>query len=174
MEKSEKVINETLPTLTIIIGIIIGFVIIIIGMYMVMYDEEGEYLRVIGTITQSKYERVSMSYNKESKQENIYKYSIFVTYMIDNVAYAKKLFVSDKTQYVKDNTIDLIIHKNDYTNVQLAYTRKSSFGIILMIIALIIIGLVYLTYYLTYNYKTYAASQREINLFLEKERNMNY
>jgi hypothetical protein len=166
METSEKVINDeynndTLDTLTIIIGITIGFVLIIVGMHMVMYDEEAEYLRVIGTITQAKYERISTSYDDKGNEQIINKYNIFVTYMINNIAYAKKLFVNGKTQYVKDNTIDLLVHKNDYTNVQLAYTRKSSFGIIFVISSLVIIGLVYLTYYLTYNYKMYAASQKE-------------
>ncbi len=145
--------------LGIIIGIILGIILIVVGIYMVANDREGDYLRVRGTVTQPNCVKSSTTYDDKGHPIDNYKCNIVVTYMIDTKVYSKTMFVTGSSNYIKDEPIDLMVDKKDYMNVQLAFMSGSNIGSILMTIALVVVGIAYLNYYLTHNYRIFASAQ---------------
>jgi hypothetical protein len=151
--------------LGMIIGVIISAVFMIIGIYMTIHDDDADYLRIRGKILQSECVKSSTLYDDKGRPINNYKCNIMVTYMIDGQVYSSKMYMSGTSSYIKDEPVDLMVLKTDYTNVQFAYIDKSTMGYIMMLLSFGIIGIAYLNYYLTHNYKIFSVTQGFSTLF---------
>lgn len=145
--------------LAMIIGVIVAAVLIVIGFYMMMYNDDSKYLRISGKVLQPNCVKSSITYDDKGRPIDNYKCNVVVNYMIGGKVYSKKMYVSGTTTYIKDEPIDLMVMKNDFTNVQFAYIDRSTMGCIIMLVALGVVGITYLNYYLTHNYKVFAATQ---------------
>lgn len=145
--------------LTMVIGAIIASVLIVIGIYMVMNDDDSNYLRIQGKVLQPNCVKTSTSYDDKGRSTEHYKCNVVITYMIDGKVYSKTMYTTGTNAYIKDEPIDLMVLKKDYTNVQFAYMDRSSIGFIMMLLALGVVGITYLNYYVTHNYKVFAATQ---------------
>lgn len=142
-----------------IVVTIIGFVFIVVGLYMIMNDDSNSYARIQGTVVQPNCVKEFTSYDKNKRPIDSYKCEITVTYKVNEVTYTNKMYLTGSSAYINGEPIDLMVRKDDPNNIQLGHINKASIGCIMVICALIIVGIVYLNYYLTYKYQLFAASQ---------------
>lgn len=152
-------------TLYMIITLIIGLVLIVIGIYMIISDNSGNYTSVQGTVIQSDCSQSTTSYDDKGRSNVTHKCDVVVSYNINNMPYSKRLFLSGSSTYSKDEPIDLFVNKNDLTDAQIAWIGRSYIGSCLMIVALIVTASAYLNYYMTHNYKIYAAGQGTATIY---------
>jgi hypothetical protein len=145
--------------LVMVIGVIIASALVVIGIYMMMYNDDDNYLRIQGKVLEPNCVKASTIYDDKGKQVDNYKCNIVVTYMISGKVYSKNMYVAGISTYIKDEPIDLMVMKKDFTNVQFAHMDKTTMGCIMILSALGVIGITYLNYYLTHNYKIFAATQ---------------
>lgn len=145
--------------LFMIIALILGLVFVVVGIYMIIYDDSNEYLRIKGLIMEPSCTKASTTYDDKGKPTDTYKCSIIVSYKVDNKTYSKKMYLSGNSTYIKDEPIDLMIKKRDLNDVQLATMNNTSIGTIMIICSLFVVAIAYLNYYLTHNYKVFAAAQ---------------
>jgi hypothetical protein len=145
--------------LGLVIGVIVGCALIVFGIYFMMNDDSDNYLRVDGTVVQPNCVKSSVSYDDKGRPTDNFKCNMIVQYTIDGKSYSKKMYLTGTTSYIKDEPVKLMVAKNNYEDVQLVSMDKTTLGSILMVVALVIVGLTYLNYYLTHNYKVFAAAQ---------------
>lgn len=145
--------------LFMIIAVIIGFFMIAMGMYMVITDDSEKYIRVTGIVAQPNCVRSSVSYDDKGRAIDNYKCNLAIDYKINGKTYTKKMYLSGKSSYVKDEPVELVIDKSNYENVKLASMTSSMIGGTMMVSAIVLFGIAYLNYYLTHNYKVFAAAQ---------------
>lgn len=144
--------------LFIIIACLFAICFFVGGVFFIRSDDDDKYLRVKGIVTDVNCVDISMDKDKT------YKCDITVEYVINNTKYTNKLFNTGE-RYIKNEPISLMVKKDDYNNVQIAQTDKTTMGIVFIIISVILLGLAYLNYYLTYNYKVFAAAQGTRTIF---------
>ncbi len=151
--------------LMMIITIIVATLVLIFGVYYIYTDDDDKYLRIQGTVMEA--DCSPSTTNDSNGRTNVnYKCGILVDYKIDGKVYSKKIFSKNSSSaYLKDETIDLVVSKNNYNDVQLSFMKKSTVGIIVIVTACVIVGLVYLNYYLTHNYKIFSAAQGTKTIF---------
>lgn len=141
-------------------GIIIGILFIIVGIYMMFHDDSGKFLKVKGTIVDSTCVKTFTAYDNEGYPITSDKCSIIVAYKIDGDVYSRKMYITGSNNYVKDEPVDLMILKTDKENVQIASVGDgTAFGCIFVTIALFIIVLAYIDYYITYKYKIFTLNK---------------
>lgn len=145
--------------LCMIIALIVGLTLIVIGIYMIMYDDDNLYIRVKGSVVQPNCIKSSTTYDKNGKPMDNYKCDITVNYKINGTAYSNKMYLTGASTYINNEPIDLMVRKDDLNNVQLGTINKSSIGSIMIICSLILVSLAYLNYYMTSNYRIFAAAQ---------------
>lgn len=145
--------------LVMIIAVIVAAVLVVIGIYMMMNDNDTDYLRIQGKVAQPNCVKSSTTYDDKGRPIDNYKCNVVIQYMIDGKMYSKKMYVTGTSSYIKDEPVDLMVLKKDYTNVQFSYIDKSTIACVMMLLALGVVGIAYLNYYLTHNYKVFAATQ---------------
>jgi hypothetical protein len=143
----------------LVIGLILGFVFIVIGIYMMIHDDSDKYLRIKGVIIETNCIKSSTTFDSDGYSINKYKCNIVTVYKIDGNVYAKKMYIVGSNNYSENEPIDLMVLKKDYGNVQIATIDGTTTGCIFVAIALLIMGLTYLNYYFTYKYIVFVASQ---------------
>lgn len=152
-------IGEFKADFGIIIGLILGFLCVIIGIYVMIYDDSDKYLKIKGFIVETNCAKLSTAHDDKGYSINKYKCDIIVAYKIDGTVYSKTLYINGSNNYIVDEPIDLMVLKKDYESVQISTTDGTVIGCILVAIALSVICLTYLNYYLTYKYRIVVASQ---------------
>jgi hypothetical protein len=145
--------------LGMIIGLIIGLILIVLGIYLMVYDEDHKYLRITGQITQPNCVKSSTTYDEYGKQTDSYKCNLNVTYQINGKTYSRKIYVSGTNNYINDEPISLMVMKDNHEDVQVAYMNRTTLASILFIVSILLIGICYLNFYVTHNYKVFSASQ---------------
>ena len=145
--------------LTLIICLILSTILFVVGIYMIIYDDDEKYLRIKGVVVQPNCTVASKTVDAKGISSTNYKCNVAVNYSINNKLYSKTIFTSGTTSYVKDEPVDLMILKTDYMNAQFAQMSNQSIGYILVLAAIGISGASYINYYLTHNYKLFAAAQ---------------
>lgn len=145
--------------LGMVIALIVGCVLIIIGAYMAATDDSDQYLKVRGLVIAPNCVKSSISYDDKGRVIDNYKCNVVVTYKINGKVYSKKIYMTGSSSYIKDEPIDLIVSKMDYNNVQVASMDRASVGGVMVFVAIVVVALAYLNYYLTHNYKLFAAAQ---------------
>lgn len=151
--------------LTMIITTIAAIIFVILGIYFIYTDDDDKYLRIRGTVMQADCVS-SITSDSNGKTNTNYKCSILVDYKIDGKVYSKKIFSRNTSSgYLKDEIIDLVVSKDNYNDVQLSFMKKSTTGIIIIILSCVITAMVYLNYYLTHNYKIFSAAQGTRTIF---------
>jgi hypothetical protein len=150
--------------LMVITGIV-ATIMLIIGSFYIYTDDDEKYLRVQGTVMQADCAQ-SITHDYNGKPNTSYKCNVLVDYKIDGKVYSKTIFVNNgSSSYLKDEPVDLVVSKNNYNDVQLAFMKKATTGIIMISLSILVVGLVYLNYYLTHNYKIFSAAQGTRTIF---------
>ncbi|VBB17695.1 hypothetical protein YASMINEVIRUS_158 [Yasminevirus sp. GU-2018] len=145
--------------LGMVIALVVGCVLIVIGAYLVVTDDSDKYLRIKGVVVSPNCVKSSVSYDDKGRAVENFKCNMVVSYKINGKVYSKKIYMNSSSSYIKDEPIDLMVSKTDYQNVQLASMDKSTLGSVMVLIAVVVVALSYLNYYLTHNYKVFAAAQ---------------
>jgi hypothetical protein len=127
-------------------------------MYAVMYNNDNKYVTVAGTVSNTNCIKSSTTYNDRGQPADNYKCNVVVDYTYNGKKYSKKMYLAGANSYIKDEPINLKIEKSNPNNVQLSGMTAKSIGYIMIVCALVIFGFAYLNYYLTHNYRIYAAS----------------
>jgi hypothetical protein len=154
-----NIVGESKAEFVLMIGIVFGLLFIIIGLYMAIYDDSDLYLRVKGSVVEPTCAKSNVTYDDKGYPINTYKCSIIVAYKIDGNVYSRKMFILGSNNFERNEPIDLMILKQDYTNIKAATTDGTTLGCIFVCMAFFSVGLAYLNYYLVYRYKTYYSSQ---------------
>jgi len=152
-------VGEFKADLVLFIGLIFSILLFVVGIYMILYDDDDKYLRIKGVVVQPNCTTSSSTIDNQGKTIINYKCNMSINYTINNKSYSKTIFTSGATSYVKDEPIDLMVLKSDYTNVQIAQMSGHTIGNIFILLAMLLSGASYLNYYLTHNYKIFAAAQ---------------
>lgn len=145
--------------LSLVITIIIGVMLLICGLYFICTDDESQFIRIKGNVVESMCEI-------NTKNRYKYKCTLTVSYQIDGKKYEKKLEPYDTMEkYVKNESIDLIAIKCDHNIVKIAFKKMSKVGLTLILTAFICVGISYLNFYLSHNFKIYSAAQGVFVIF---------
>ena len=144
---------------SMIIGIILAVFLAVMGIYIMINDYDDNYFRIQGKVTEPNCVKTSITYDDKGRSVDNYKCNSIVSYIIDNYTYFKNIYMTKTSFYIKDEPIDLMVLKKDHTDVKLSYINRTTIGCAAMIFAISIVGIAYLNYYLTYNYKMFAAAQ---------------
>jgi hypothetical protein len=148
-----------------IAAIIIALVLIVLGMYTVMYNDDDKYVTVSGTVTSTDCVKSATSYNDRGQPSDSYKCNVIVDYEYDGKKYSQKMYLTGGNAYIKNEPINLKLEKSKPNNVQLSGMTATSIGYIMIICAFGMSGLAYLNYYLAHNYRVYAASSGVKGIF---------
>jgi hypothetical protein len=151
-------VGEFKANFGIIIGITLAFVFVVIGIFMMIRDDSDKYLKIKGFIVETNCDKLSRTYDNEGYSINKYICNIIVAYKIDGIVYSRKMYINGSNNYIVDEPIDLMVLKKDYESVQISTMDETTIGCIFVTIALSVICLTYLNYYLSYKYKTFIVS----------------
>lgn len=141
-----------------IIGLILGALMIVFGLYYILFGTDDQYLRAQGVVMQAQC-NPSTTYDSKGNPQSSYKCNITVGYKINGQTYSKQIYIDGSTTYVKDQPITLSVNKTNYQDVSVAGIAQSTMGSMSFVCALVIVGICYLNYYLTHHYKIWAATQ---------------
>jgi hypothetical protein len=158
IENNDFKINHSKVSFSLITGIILSAIFVVVGIYMMINDDSYKYFRVKGVIVTPSCVKASTTYDKDGYPTDVYKCNIVVAYKINGEVFSRKMYVTGSNNYEKDESIDLMVHKNNYDNVRLAFMDGTTVGCIFITVALIVISLAYLNYYVTYKYKKFLDS----------------
>lgn len=145
--------------LIMVIGLILSAILVVVGIYMIFHNDDNNYIRVKGVVSEPNCTKTSSSVDKDGNQSDVHKCNLVVTYMIDSNTFSKKIYVTGGSSYIKDEPIDLMVSKSNHADAQLAFMGGSQMGCMFISGALMIVALAYLNYYMTHNYRIFAASQ---------------
>jgi len=145
--------------LIMIIALIVGLVLVVVGLYMVYMNDSDDYLNIKGYVIDPNCTKTSVNYDDKGRPIDNYKCNVMVGYNINGRNYTKQMYLTNNSTYIKDEPINLSVSKKDYNNVQIDTMNKSTMGSVMLISALVLVGFAYLNYYLTHQYKIFAAAQ---------------
>jgi hypothetical protein len=158
-------VGKFFAKLGLIIIVIISVFLIVLGVTKIVKNDDNKYMNVNGKIIST--ECIQNPKNPNDTTDT-HKCSIVVEYTINDKIYTKELFLNGSNKYIVNEPIDLKVEKNNYNNAGLATMKESTTGWILIAISLGLFGIAYLNYYLTHNYRSYAAVSgvsNMVNLF---------
>ena len=140
-------------TLSIIIAIVICIVLAVLGLWAMLFNTDHLYMLVDGNVVKSE----CITQKDSSKCE------LTVGYKIDGQDYSKTIITNVSEKYFSNEPVKLWVTKSDYTNIvlasgPLATFSSSAIGFMLILVAIMVFGLAYLNYYMTYNYEVYAST----------------
>lgn len=145
-------------SLTMIVGVILAIIMILCGAYMIFLNDDEDYLNVSGRVMSSECLQ-SKSHDSHGNPEISYKCNVTIGYEIDGKKYSKVLLMKSKEGYLQGELINLWVRKDNHSYAQESGWPKNLIGSGAVCLALVILGLAYLQYYLTYRYEVYAAVQ---------------
>jgi hypothetical protein len=145
--------------LIMVVGLILSAILIVVGIYMIFHNDDNNYIRIKGVVSEPNCTKSSTTVDKNGNQSDVFKCNLVVTYMIDSNTFSKKIYVSGGSSYIKDEPIDLMVLKSNHNDAQIAFMGGSQMGSMFIGAALTIVALSYLNYYMTHNYRIFAASQ---------------
>ena len=151
-------IGQFRASLTLIVAIILAIIMALCGTYLVFNNDDEMYLTINGRVMKAD----CLSQQTRDSKGNVntsYKCNITVGYEVDGEKFSKMIFVRSNEDYLQGEPISLWVKKNDLTNVREAGWPGNMVGSGLVFGALVVFGLAYLQYYLTYRYEVFAAAQ---------------
>jgi hypothetical protein len=151
-------IGQFKASLGMIIAIVLGIILVLCGTYMVFYNDDDKYLPINGRILKTACVK-KKSYDSNGRQSTSYKCNITVGYKVDGKSYSKALFVRSSEDYLVNEPIRLWVEKDNHESVQQAGMQSSTTGSMMIGGAIILLGVAYLNYYLTYRYEVFASAQ---------------
>lgn len=139
-----------------ITGIIFSLIMIICGIYYIMYDDNNNnYIIIKGKVIKnncikSKPFSNNIIYNRHHC-------SFVVGYKINGKTYTKELsrYRSSKLPYVTGRIIDLMVLKNNYDDVDIAKNDDSLIGTFFMCCAILIMMICYFNYFVKHKITLY-------------------
>lgn len=158
-------VGEFKADLGLFIGLILGLVFTVVGIYLILTDDSNNYLNIQGKVVEPNCVRSSVTYDSSGHPIESYKCIVVVGYKIDGKVYSKRMYLNGSNNYIKDEPISLIVPKNDYNDVRIATIDNTSLGTIMICVALMVVGIAYINYYLTHRYRVFAASQGASTVF---------
>lgn len=145
--------------LTMIVAVIFGVLLVVCGLYMMMYNNDANYLHIKGQVVTPNCTTAGVTTDSHGKTITSYKCNLGVKYVINGKEYSKTIFVNGTANYVANEPIDLMVLKSDFTNVQISQISSSTMGMMMIAVAIVLVVAAYINYYLTHNYKVFAATQ---------------
>ena len=140
--------------LGMVVGLILGVMILLVGFNKTLYEDDL-YLNVMGRVKKILYKD-----NDGMESEPYYVYNVM--YNVGDTTYNERINQTHIIkQYMNNEPISLWVDKNDHNNVSLVRYN----GPTLMSLALIIVSMAYVNYYLTHRFKFYAAGKGTSTVF---------
>jgi hypothetical protein len=139
------------------VGVVVGVFMMLMGIYIMMYNEDDKYLNIQAKIAKADCTRYD-SYS-DSKSQTKYKCKLIVAYMIDGKMYQTVIHTDSSTVYMADEPITIMVEKANFNKASLSGTSSSMIGSVLFGFALVMMGLCYLNYWMSTNFKVYSAGQ---------------
>lgn len=144
--------------LNMILGIIVAVIIIIIGIYLILFNDDNKFMTITGTVINPQCtSRTQYNSNGTKRIEN--DCIVTVNYVVNGKKYSKKMDIDSSINYMTGDKVQLSVNKTDYTDVKLKTISEGVLGWGSLSCALFLIAICYLNYYLTHRYKFYAAFQ---------------
>src|SRR5271170_258255 len=85
-----------------VLGIILGSLFLVIGIYMMISDDSDNFLRVRGTVVESNCFIAAVTYDDKGYVENnTYKCDIVIGYKIDGDVYSNKMYIVGSNNYAR-------------------------------------------------------------------------
>lgn len=141
------------------VAALIGFFLLVVGIYMMFTDNSNKYLHIKGLVVESDCSKSQTTYNEKGYPIEGYKCNITVSYKINDTVLSKIIYTNGSSTYIKNEPIDLMVEKENYENVLLSKMSGMVVGGLMVGGSVLMIGVAYLNYYLTQNYKVFAAAQ---------------
>lgn len=135
------------------IGIVIGALMAIVGLFMMISNDDDKYLVLSGVVV----EPSCKEYNSDGKLS--YKCNTGVKYMVGEKEYTATLFTSGDGDYVMNQPVELKVMKKNHRDVTFNSSTAKQTGMYMVGGAGLIVGLVYLNRYIARAYKPYAMAQ---------------
>jgi hypothetical protein len=145
--------------LMMVVAIIVAALLVVMGLIMIMYNDDDKYLRIKGQVVQPNCVLSGMTKDTTGNPTNNYKCNMSVKYIVNGKEYNKTIFVSGSANYIPNEPVDLVVLRSDFNNVQIAQMNMGTAGTLMISGAFAIVAAAYINYYLTHNYKVYAATQ---------------
>lgn len=145
-------------SLIMIIALILGIIMLIFGIMAVFYNDDEKYLHIEGRVMKTECLK-STSYDSKGNKSTSYKCNVTVGYEIDGKKYSRVLLLKTSEGYLQGEPIYLWVDKGDHTRVQQSGFSGSLTGSASICCSILLVGLAYLQYYLTYRYEVYAAGK---------------
>lgn len=148
--------------LGLIFSLVAALVLIVIGIYFLIYNDDDNYIRASGTVVEpvcTQETSTQQTSNGNHYNTTVYKCNLTVSYTINGAQYKSTFYTSGNSGYIKGQPVDLMVTKTDYNQAKLATMSSSTIASIMFCIAFSLVGLSYLNYYMTHQYKIYAAGQ---------------
>lgn len=131
-------------------AIIVCIILLIIS--IVLFATKKEYISTNALVKTALCDSV---YNEKSKSSTI-NCTLEVEYTVDYKEYRNRLVTYDTTHNIGDK-IDILYNKNDPNDISYSVFSTTIIALILLGTGVLILGGAYLNYYLSSNYKMYAA-----------------
>lgn len=135
------------------IGVIIGGLVALVGIAMMISNDDDMYFVVQGVVT----EPSCKEYNSDGKLT--YKCNTGVSYTVDKKTYTATIFTSGESDYIANQPVELRVKKSRHIDVAFNTPTSRQTGAYLVAGGMLIVGLVYLNRYIAQKYKPYAVAQ---------------
>ena len=139
------------------VGSVIGVVLLLMGIYFILFNSDSQYANVDGVVLQSQC-KAELGMNNRPHLLT-YNCNVLVGYEIGGVKYTNPIYVNGSTRYVENQPILLSVSKLNPNEVKLRGMPESTVGSILFGVALLLMGLCYFNFYMSNRFKPYAAAQ---------------
>lgn len=134
------------------IAIVIAIVLIIVSIVL-FFKDQSNLIDVTGKV----HNVVFCNKNKDPKSKHTsYECELTVVYNVNSTGYVKNIQTNDKLYNIDEN-IELTYNKTNPNEVSLSVVRYRTISYILFGIAVLLVGLSYLSYYLSTRSKLYSA-----------------
>ncbi len=138
-------------------GSVIGIILLIMGLYFILFNNDEEFANVEGRVVKS---QCSSELSREGGRPHVtHKCNVQVVYKFNEVAYTNTVFVNSSVKYVDGQQISLSVLRSNPNDVRPRRMAESTAGSIMFGVALLVIGLCYFNYYMSKRFKPYAAAQ---------------
>jgi hypothetical protein len=151
-------IGQFRASLTLIVAIVLGIIMILCGTYMIFYNDDELYLTVSGRVMKADCV-TAKTRDSKGNESTAYKCNVTVGYEVDGKKYSKQLFIRSSEDYLNGEPISLWVRKDNHESVSQSGWPGNLVGSGLLCGAVAVFGLAYLQYYLTYRYEVFAAAQ---------------
>ena len=150
--------------LILLVVTILAIIMVVVGIYFMMFNDDDRYISVTGTILDTKCVLASPNARNANRSETSestgnYRCNVSVEYNIDGRVFTKQLMHNSDQPFSRNEPVELMVDRSNYNDVRFSTMRGSMVGSVMIGSALLFFGLAYLNYYLSHRYHIYSAAQ---------------